>query len=71
MGFAKTFKNGYTFECWLKFEPKSAITLDMYYKEYGHCGLYFYLDVFGLGLDISFYGPEDDEGDDDNDYICI
>lgn len=59
MGFYKTFKNKKTFEFWIRFEPKTAIYLYAYYSKYGHKGFYFYLNIFGLSLDISFYGPEE------------
>lgn len=61
MHYWKTFKNKWTFEFSLHYRRPTGISLDCnWYSGSYHPGLYILFDVFGLTLDIEFYGPECD-----------
>lgn len=61
MYYWKTFKNHWTFEISLCFKRPTGINIDCnWYSGSCHPGLYVYVNVFGLTLDIEFYGQERD-----------
>lgn len=61
MYYWKTFKNGWTFEFNICFKRPTGINIDCnWYSRSYHPGLYLYLNVFGLTLDVEFYGRERD-----------
>lgn len=59
MRYWKTFKNKWTFECstYLK-RPRGIVISFNWYEGSCHPGLYIFIDILGICLDVEFYGPD-------------